>query len=428
MRLVVIFLLICANPFGNAISQEQYNNCNNALEICPGEFYSVNNLGANVTFCADCEDDFNYCFSTDNTIWLTFTTNDTGGDVQVDFSNLVFENSAGQDTELQATMLQAVVPCDAATYTAIGNCVSNATGNFTLSATGLPANTTYYVVIDGDNTGAGITSPAECTLNAILSGTGVDRPVPSLNLTQSTATPCLNEVVTFITSPVDCPDNGDFEWYVNGVLVAVTTDSTFQSSELQTGDVVTVKTSCYTVCVDSVSNSYVPMNVYSFPIDAGPDVTIEEGEAIMLNGSTTAPVYQWTPGFYLSADNVLNPVATPDQTVTYTLTAIQNGCTLFDYVTVSVNSGLSIPNTFSPNGDDLNETWVIKGIEKYPNCLMEIYSRWGQKIFQSSGYSEQKAWDGTVKSGDIAEGVYYYILELRDGSGVIIKGSVTVLR
>ena len=68
--------------------------------------------------------------------------------------------------------------------------------------------------------------------------------------------------------------------------------------------------------------------------------------------------------------------------------ATENGCTQFDYVTITVNSGLQIPNTFSPNNDGVNDKWVIRGIENFPDCLIQVYTRWGQKIFQTTGYSE----------------------------------------
>ena len=91
-------------------------------------------------------------------------------------------------------------------------------------------------------------------------------------------------------------------------------------------------------------------------------------------------------------------------------------------------SSIEIPNTFSPNGDNINDTWVIKGIELYPNNLVSIFTRWGQKIYQTSSYSSDKRWNGTSNSGDTMEGVYYYVIDLNDGSDVILKGTLTVLR
>lgn len=325
MRTTVIFMLTFFLAAHTATGQQQYNACPNAFELCPNTTFSVDNIGANVTFCSGCEDDFNFCFATDNTIWFTFTTNAAGGDVQVDFSNLVFETNPGQDNELQATIIQELAPCSSGSYTQLGNCVSNAVGNFALNVLALPPSTTYYIVVDGDNTGAGITSAAECTFDISISGTGVDRPVPSTAISSSSVIICQNDVVTFSATIANCPNNGDYSWYINGVLEAVTILPTFLTSALNNGDIVTVETSCYTQCAELVTDTNPAISVYSFNVFAGIDLTISPGEIVSLNGVTSAPVYFWSPAYLFSNPNSLSTFATPDQTVTLTLTAVENG-------------------------------------------------------------------------------------------------------
>ncbi len=408
-------------------AQETYNQCNSALEICPTTTFSVNNIAANSTVCSGCEDDFNYCFTSENSIWLTFTTNANGGDVQVNFSNLIFQTNAGQGNQLQATIIEATIPCSANSYTQIGNCVSNATGNFTLNAAGLLPNTTYYIVIDGDNTGAGITSPAEANFYVQISGTAVIRPPPSLTIAQNSASICLNETVFFNVTPSDCPNNTDYTWSINGIPVATTTDTLFSTSQLVDGDVVTVETDCYTICPEHVSVNSTTFSVYSFNVDAGPDITTQAGVLTSINGNTSAPVYSWEPSYLFSDPNALTTLVSTDQTVTLTLSATENGCTLTDYLILTINTGLEIPNTFPPNGDGNNETWRIKGIENYPDCTLKIYTRWGQQVFQSVGYSKDKAWDGSINSRKAAEGVYFYVLDLGNGSE-LIKGTINLIR
>ncbi len=423
----VIFLLMLISGSISATAQEPYNACSNALELCPGQIFSANNIGANVTFCTGCEDDFNFCFATDNTIWFSFTTNNSGGDVLVDFTNLVFETNAGQDNELQATILEATVPCNSGSYTQLGNCVSNATGNFTLSATGLAANTTYMVVVDGDNNGAGITSPAECTFDVSISGTAVDRPAPVIGVNQSSSSICQNDVVYFDATLADCPDTGAFNWYINGNLTAVTTVPYFQTSGLSDGDIVTVETSCYLVCPEIISVDANAVSVYSFSVDAGEDVTVASGEAVPLNGQTSAPSFGWSPAYLFNDPNSLNTICHTDETIVISLTATENGCTLTDYLTITVSQDLDIPNTFSPNGDNLNDTWVIKGIELYPNNAVNIYDRWGQLVFQTTGYSKVKSWDGSLKSRQATEGVFYYVIDLLNDGKQILKGTITLI-
>ncbi len=426
MNLKLLFLFFLFS-FIQLNAQETYNQCNSALEICPNTVFSVNNIGANSTSCTSCEDDFNYCFTSENSIWFTFTTNANGGDVQVNFTNLVFQTNAGQGTQLQATIIEASVPCSANSYTQIGNCVSNATSNFTLNATGLLPNTTYYIVVDGNNSGVGITSPAEASFDIQISGTAVNRPTPTLTITQNSSSICLNETVFFSVTPSNCPTNNGYTWSINGVPVGTTTDTLFSTSQLLDGDVVTVETDCYTICPVNVSVNSTSFSVYSFNVNAGPDITTQAGILTSVNGTTSAPVYSWSPSYLFSDPNALNTFVNTNQTVTLTLTATENGCTQSDYLILTIDSGLEIPNTFSPNGDGNNEKWIIKGIENYPDCNIKIYTRWGQQIFQSIGYSKDKAWEGNINSRKAAEGVYFYIIDLGDGSE-LLKGTINLIR
>jgi len=426
MKGVIFLLMLFFHQL--IIGQQTYNNCNSALELCPNQTFTLTNIDANKTFCPDCEDDFTFCFTANNTIWLKFTTNSSGGDVQLDFSNLLFETNPGQDNALQATILSATIPCNSYTYSALGNCVSNGTTPFSLNAIGLTSNTTYYVVISGDFSGAGITSAAECTFDLMISGTGIDRLSSSVSLSSGSLSICKNDIFTVVASSVDCPNNGGYLWYINGVLTAQTTDSVFQTTLLNDGDIISVETSCYLICTEIVTDALAPVDVYSFPIDAGADQTINSGETIQLNGSTTAPVFSWSPSFSMSDNLSLTPYAYPSSTTTYTLTATENGCTLTDYVTISIEEKLIIPTTFSPNDDGINDTWEISGVSLYPNCFVLIYDRWGQEVFQSTGYSKSKAWDGTGKTGKLSEGVYFYIVELRDDNKQEFKGTITLIR
>lgn len=424
----VIFLLMLISGPTPVFAQPAYNSCSNPLELCPGQVVQATNMGANISFCPGCEDDFNFCFPTDNTIWFTFTTNSTGGDVQVSFSNLVFETNAGQDSELQATIIEATVPCNSGSYTPLGNCVFNATGNFTLNATGLPANTLYMVVVDGDNSGAGVTSPAECTFDVGVSGTGIDRAAPVINVNQSATGICANDVVYFDASLANCPDTGAFLWYINGVLAATTAGPIYQTSGLSDGDVVTVETSCYLICPEVISTDAQPVSVYSFSVYAGEDISTSAGDPVTLNGQTTATSYFWSPEYLFSDPYSLSSICTTEETITVALTATENGCSQIDYLTIYVDLGLEIPNTFSPNGDQVNDTWIIRGIETYPNNTVNIYDRWGQRVFQTTGYSKVKAWDGGLKGREASESVYFYVIDLLNDGTQIYKGTITVIR
>jgi gliding motility-associated-like protein len=88
-----------------------------------------------------------------------------------------------------------------------------------------------------------------------------------------------------------------------------------------------------------------------------------------------------------------------------------------------------VPEGFSPNGDGVNDRFVIKGIKDFPNSKLIIFNRWGSKIFEAIGY--QNDWDGradnsmTVGSEIVPEGTYYYVIDLANGEKAI-KGFIYI--
>ena len=93
-----------------------------------------------------------------------------------------------------------------------------------------------------------------------------------------------------------------------------------------------------------------------------------------------------------------------------------------DESSVTVFTGdaeLNIPQGFSPNGDGVNDVFVIRGIERYPNNEFTIINRWGNIVYKANGY--QNTWNGKATEGvkfggdDLPEGTYFYILDLGNG-------------
>jgi gliding motility-associated-like protein/uncharacterized repeat protein (TIGR01451 family) len=86
-----------------------------------------------------------------------------------------------------------------------------------------------------------------------------------------------------------------------------------------------------------------------------------------------------------------------------------------------------IPEGFSPNGDDINDLFVIRGIENYPSNTFTIYNRWGSEVFQATPYHSNWAGKSTkglrIGGDDLPMGTYFYILDLGDGSA-IYKGTI----
>ncbi len=172
------------------------------------------------------------------------------------------------------------------------------------------------------------------------------------------------------------------------------------------------------------------VTVYLQPkIDAGPSVLVAEGDTITLhpvvNSSNLA--FLWTPGFGLNNPTALQPTVRAMLTQTYTLTATGMGnCQASDTVTVRVARPVKIPNAFSPNGDGINDTWLITHLEDYPNSIVEIFNRYGKSVHKISGGSSQ-SWDGKLNGSPLPVGTYYYVVNLRDGTPPY-SGYVAIIR
>jgi len=180
--------------------------------------------------------------------------------------------------------------------------------------------------------------------------------------------------------------------------------------------------SSYYVVVDNGAGCSIndTINLTSNPLpsaNAGADATIVIGASITIGGSPTTSAagatIVWNPQTTLSSGTASNPTANPTTTTTYTVVVTSTqGCTASDSVMVTVRPTIIFPDGISPNGDGANDTWIIDGIDLFPNCNVEVYNRWGELLFQSPGYKEN--WDGTFKGKALPVGTYYYIIDLGD--------------
>lgn len=100
-----------------------------------------------------------------------------------------------------------------------------------------------------------------------------------------------------------------------------------------------------------------------------------------------------------------------------------NGCSATQTIHITSHcDDIHIPNTFTPNGDGVNDNWVISGLNETDK--VSIYNRYGSMVFQSLGYPVP--WNGSYKSKRLAPGVYYYLINSL-GSKQIHSGSVTII-
>ena len=197
---------------------------------------------------------------------------------------------------------------------------------------------------------------------------------------------------------------------VNGVYVFTATntlsgchasDSLYVSSDItpplvtpQPVDTISCNTPVVSLTLDTLQESHLQIT-WSSDLDS------------TLQDSSGTQVRVNQPGQYVA--HVFNPV---------------NGCAIDEYFFAIENAqalfdpnNVVIPNTFSPNGDGKNEVFgpILKtqpqlSIAQQMNPYrLEIYDRWGKKVFESSGTS--RYWDGSVNGHTSADGTYFYLMQ-----------------
>lgn len=179
-------------------------------------------------------------------------------------------------------------------------------------------------------------------------------------------------------------------------------------------------------CEESLTKSIVvdPIPVITLPSD----LYILDGGQKQLDASVSSSrnIYEWSPSEGLSKNNVLNPIffATSDRVYTLKVTTAA-GCVTTERIFVHVIKSIEPANAFSPNGDGINDVWVIKYIETYVSATVNIFNRYGEKVFFSQGYSIP--FDGNYQGKQLPVGTYYYIIDPRNGKKTI-TGSLTLIR
>lgn len=179
-------------------------------------------------------------------------------------------------------------------------------------------------------------------------------------------------------------------------------------------------------CTDFLEESIV---VNPSPVvDAGPNLTVLDGGFVTIKSTSTGSAlvtYLWTPPAGLDDPRKLSPVASPINDTRYLLTATSDkGCIDTGSVFIKVLFAPDVPNTFTPNGDGINDRWEIQYLDSYPGAVLEVYNTAGQLVFRSFGYNTP--WDGTYNGRRLPAGTYYYVLDPKNRRKKV-AGYVTIL-
>jgi gliding motility-associated-like protein len=173
--------------------------------------------------------------------------------------------------------------------------------------------------------------------------------------------------------------------------------------------------------------------------DVFSEVSAISGSTVILN----APVaqnnivsYEWSPTVNLSCYDCPSPQLNVENNITYTLKTVNNkGCVTEQNIDVKLSSPkaeLFIPNTFSPDGNGVNDVLYIRG-KGFTVKSFTIYNRYGKVVFQKNNFIPNDinaGWDGRTLGNKQPSDTYIYIAEIigNDGTSSISKGNTSLLR
>jgi len=162
-------------------------------------------------------------------------------------------------------------------------------------------------------------------------------------------------------------------------------------------------------------------------VNAGADQQIDYGDQAQLQ-ATGNGLIAWLTNPTLSCLTCTNPIASPEFSSTYIVTLTDtNGCVAKDDVFVIVDGTLYVPNTFTPNGDGINDAFYALATE-VKTFKLYVFNRWGENIFSTDNVAEH--WDGTLNGGAVPDGVYVVWFRMRDVLNIKHEhfGQVTLMR
>ncbi|WEK20473.1 MAG: YDG domain-containing protein [Candidatus Pedobacter colombiensis] len=183
--------------------------------------------------------------------------------------------------------------------------------------------------------------------------------------------------------------------------------------------------------IDTYSRTFI-ITVNALPvisINSDKGIQISKGERVLL-AATGGTSYTWgANSSIISGLNAAMVEVRPRETTTYTVTVTNaSGCSETKTLTLTVLEDyvkIKATNIMSPDGDGINDKWVIDNIDFYPNNEVKIFDKSGRFIYGKKGYDN--SWDATLNGLPLAEGTYYYVIDFGTNKPSV-KGFITIVR
>jgi len=422
---------------------------------------------APITATSTCASDFapvatggsgTYTYSSSNTAVATIVS----GNIHIvgAGTSVITVNDGSSSTSQTLTVRPPITPTVTITPNIYSSCVGS-TVNYTAILVNAGVSPTYQWEVNGQAAGTDnatfssnslqtgdvisctVTDNSDCTTGPVTTNTAsltIDLYItPSVSIQSSVTGPISTDnVITFTATPTNGGTNPAYQWQLNGADVG-TNSPTYTKGCFVDGDIVTCTLTAQGGC-------FTPTTANSNAIT----ITITDPVAVTISASannvypntpvtftavattTKASNYQWqVNGKDVGGNSPALTTGTLNNgdVVTCIFTA-GGGCNVpvtSNPIVMNILPPISvfIPNTFTPNGDGINDLWDIKNLNYYAKCDVSIFTRYGTLIFHSKGYP--KPWDGNYNGSPLPVATYYYIINLNDNTPAL-SGYVTIIR
>lgn len=421
---------LAVNTYNVVVSDE--NNCTSPVTVLP--ITQPNQLNANLSFInLGCDGDFG-----------SATVNPTGGtpNYTISWSTGASTNSIEQLTSgAYSVTITDALSCQETIDFQITEpnisllvnpilCNGNDNGELTATINNPNPSSVYSILWDDSN--------AQTTNTAVGLSAG-DYSVTITDqfgcvLTASTSIIEPDSLNIFVEHTQLCPDSpiATALVFTSGGLTPYdylwSTNETSELISIQTPGMYSVQVTDYNNCQQDVAIAIDPISPVQldFVTQAVSCVDNNDGSVeVFSTGGYEPYTYSWSN----YTEEALNSEA---QSGFYGVTVTDNnGCEYYQEVEVPSSdlSCITAYSAFSPNGDQNNDYWHIDNIELYPDALVEVFNRWGDRVYSTKKYINawEGAWQGMYENNPLPSATYYYVITLNNDEEPI-AGTVTIVR
>lgn len=299
--------------------------------------------------------------------------------------------------------------CENDTLTLFGSGASTYTWtNGVIDNTPFPiTSSTIFTVIGIDTNG--------CTGTDSIAITATPSDDPSFNYNQSIYCPEDSVAIANITGLT----GGEFAIDNNGVFDSITGQVNLLSNNIGSYNITYTTNG---VCPESSTETILISSLDDAEFTFSDFCVGQENEALILGTSGGVFTFNPEPNDGATINSSTGAITNAISGNSYTIDYSTNGsCPANSVLEVSANPDnlvcdLIFYSGITPNDDNLNDSWIIKGIEIYSSRIVHIYNRWGNLVWEGENYdNDEVVWKGENQNDQpLPIGVYYYIVQLDD--------------